>query len=111
LSGTQCGQRDEQFGQVSQGGVQQAADRVARLRCDGFGGAAEQRGLWHDRQHGKHKQERVRFRLQQFDGEQRRHEGQQPEQWIVLNFLEQGLHGNRFDGSRCSAVKTYATLI
>ena len=55
LSGTQRGQRDEQLGKVSQGGVQQTAYRVTRPGCDGFGGAAEQRSQRNDRQHRQHK--------------------------------------------------------
>jgi hypothetical protein len=55
LSGTQRGQRDEQLGKVSQGGVQQTTYRVTRPGCDGFGGAAEQRSQRNDRQHGQHK--------------------------------------------------------
>ena len=51
---------------------------IARLGRDGFGGAAEKGGQWHDRQHGKHKQERVRVRLEQVDRKQYGHEGEQP---------------------------------
>ena len=76
------------FGQVSERGVEQATDRVARLGRHGFGGVAEQRGQRHDGQDGKHKQQRVRFGLERLNDERDGHEGQQPEQRIVTDFLE-----------------------
>ncbi len=92
LSGAQRGERDQKLGHVSQGGVEEAADRAAGAGRDGLGGAAEQRRQWHDRQHGENEEERVRFGLEELDDEQNRHESQQPEQRIVSDLAEQGLH-------------------
>ena len=57
-------ERDDQFRQVSQRGVEQPADRVARLGGHGFGGVTQQRRQRHDRQHGQHEMQRVRFGLE-----------------------------------------------
>ena len=81
------------FGQVSERGVEQAADRIARLGRHGFGGVTQQRGQRHDGQDGQHKKQRVRFGLELLSGEHHGHEGQQPEQGIVTDFFEQGIHG------------------
>ena len=64
LPGAQRGERDDQFGQVSQRGVEQAADRIAGLGRHGFGGMTQQRGQRHDGQHGQHEEQRVRFGLE-----------------------------------------------
>ena len=54
-------ERDDQLGQVAERRVEQAADGVAGLGRDRFGGVAEQRGQRHDRQHRQDEQQRVRF--------------------------------------------------
>jgi hypothetical protein len=48
LPGAQCGQRDDQFGQIPQRSVEQPTDRIARFGRHGFGGVAQQRGQRHD---------------------------------------------------------------
>ena len=93
LPGAQGGERDDQFGQVSQRGVEQATDRIARLGRYGFGGVTQQRRQWHDGQDGQHEKQRVRFGLELLSGEHHGHEGQQPEQWIVTDFFKQEVHG------------------
>ena len=92
LPGAQGGQRDDQFGQVSQRGVEQAADRIARLGRHGFGGVTQQRRQRHDGQDGQHEEQRVRFGLELRGGEHHGHEGQQPEQRVVTDFFEQLFH-------------------
>ena len=101
LPGAQRGQRDDQFGQVSQRGVEQAADRIARLGRHGFGGVTQQRGQRHDGQHGQHEKQRVRFGLELLGGEHHGHEGQQPEQRIVTDFFKQGVHGGSLGSESC----------
>jgi hypothetical protein len=76
--GAQRGQRDDKFGQVSERGVEQATDGIARLGRHGFGGVTQQRCQWHDGQDGQHKKQRVRFGLKLLSGEHHGHEGQQP---------------------------------
>ena len=88
LPGAQRGQRDDQFGQVAERGVEQAADRIARLGRHGFGGVTQQRRQRHDGQHRQHEEQRVRFGLELRGNEHHRHEDQQPEQRIVTDFLE-----------------------
>ena len=56
LPGTQRRQRDDQFGQVPQRGVEQAADRIARFGSDGLGGMTQQRGQRHDREDRQQKE-------------------------------------------------------
>ena len=63
LPGAQRGERDDQFGQVAERGVEQATDRIARLGRHGFGGMTQQRRQRHDGQDGQHKEQRVRFGL------------------------------------------------
>ena len=92
MPGAQCGQRDDQFGQITQRGVEQTTDRIARLGRHGFGGVAQQRGQRHDSQDGQHKKKRVRFGLDLVSSEHHGHEGQQPEQGIVTDFLKQEVH-------------------
>ena len=93
LPSAQRGQCNDQFGQVTQRGVEQTADRIARLGRDGFGGVAQQRGQRHDSQDGQHKKKRMRFWLDFVSDEYHGHEGQQPEQGIVTDFLKQEVHG------------------
>ena len=88
LPGAQGGERDDQFGQVSQRGVEQAADRIARLGRHGFGGVTQQRRQRHDGQDGQHEEQRVRFGLELRGSEHHGHEDQQPEQRVVTDFLE-----------------------
>ena len=64
LPGAQGGERDDQFGQVSQRGVEQATDRIAGLGRHGFGGVTQQRGQRHDGQDRQHEEQRVRFGLE-----------------------------------------------
>ena len=90
--GAQRGERDDQLGQVAQRGVEQPADRVARLGRHRLGGVAQQRGQRHDGEHGQHEQQRVRLGPELRGGEHHRHEGQQPEQRVVADFLEERVH-------------------
>ena len=76
------------FGQVSERGVEQATDGIARLGRYGFGGVTQQHGQWNDGQNGQHEKQRVRFGLERLSGEYHGHEGQQPEQGIVTNFFK-----------------------
>ena len=64
LPGAQGGERDDQFRQIPQRGIEQATDRIARLGRHGFGGVTEQRGQRHDRQDGQHEEKRVRVVLE-----------------------------------------------
>ena len=52
LPGAQGGERNDQFGQVSERGVEQPADRIARLSCDRFSRMTQQRGQRYDSKHG-----------------------------------------------------------
>jgi hypothetical protein len=99
LPGAQSGQRDDKFGQVSERGVEQATDCIARLGRYGFGGVTEQHGQWHDGQDGQRKKQRVRFGLELLSSEHHGHEGQQPEQGIVTKFFKQGAHGGSLERS------------
>ena len=92
LPGAQGGQRDDQFGQVSQRGVKQAADRIARLGRDGFCGMTQQCGQRHDGQNGQHEKQRVLFGLELCGCKDDGHEHQQPQQRIVTNFFQQLFH-------------------
>ena len=93
LTGPQRRQRDDQLGQISKRGVEQAADRVACFRRDGFRGVAEQRGQRHDGQNGKDKQQRVRFGLECLGGQQDRHQREQPKEPVVADVPEQRVDG------------------
>ena len=53
-------QRDDQFGQVSQRGVEQAADRIARLGRHGFGGMTQEGSQRDDGQDREQEEQRVR---------------------------------------------------
>ena len=92
LPGTQGGDRDDQFGQVSQRGVEQPTDRIARFGRHGFGGVTQQHRQGQNGQYGQHEQQRVRFGLQLRGCKQHGHEYQQPEQRIVTDFFEEGVH-------------------
>ncbi len=63
LPGVQRGERDDEFGQVSECGVEQAADRVARPGRHGFGGVTEQGGERNHGEDGQHEVQRVRLWL------------------------------------------------
>ena len=89
LPGAQGGDRDDQFGQVSQRGVEQPADRIARFGRNGFGGVAQQNRQGHDGQDGQHEQRRVRFGLELRGRKHHGHEEQQPEQRVVTDFFDQ----------------------
>ena len=78
LPGTQRRERDDQFRQVSQCGIEQAPDRITRLGRHGFGSVAQQRRQRHDGEHREHEQQRVRFRLELMGCEHCGHEDQQP---------------------------------
>ena len=88
LPGAQSGQCDDEFGQVSERGVEQATDRIAGLGRYGFGGVTQQHGQWNQGQNGQREKQRVRFGLERLSGEYHGHEGQQPEQGIVTKFFE-----------------------
>ena len=90
--GAQRGQRDDQFGQVAERGVEQSADGVARLGRDGFSGVTQQRRQRHDGQHRQHEQQRMRFGFELLGDEHDGHEHQQPKQRIVANFLQEEFH-------------------
>ena len=83
LPGAQGGERDDQFRQVAQRGVEQAADRIAGLGRHRFGGVAQQRRQRHDGQHRQHEEQRVRVGLECLGDEHHGHEDQQPQQRIV----------------------------
>ena len=54
LTGAQRSQSDEQFGQITECGVEQPTDGVAGFVGDRFRGEAEQRGQWHNREDRQH---------------------------------------------------------
>ena len=103
LPGAQSRQRDDQLGQVSQRGVEQATRRVAGLGRNRFGGVTQQRGQRHDGEHGQHEEQRVRFGLELRGCKHHRHKGQQPEHRVVTDFFEQGIH--LFSGGRVNSCK------
>ena len=83
---------DDQFREVAERGVQQPAHGVARLRRDAFRRVAEQGGEGHDRQHGEHEECRVRLRGEVFAEEDGGHRGEQPQQWIRAQALQDLVH-------------------
>jgi len=89
LPGAQGGECDQKLGQVAQGRIEQSADCITRSRCHLFGGAAQQRRQWHDRQHRQDEMERVRLRRKLVRGDRDRHQDEQPQQWRVANVVEQ----------------------
>ena len=89
LPGAEGGECDHQLGQVAERRVQQAPDRVARLRGHGLGGVAQQGRQGHDGQDGQHEEQRVGVGRELLPGEDRRHEDQQPQQRIVADLLQQ----------------------
>ena len=93
LSGAQSGERNDQFRQIPQRGIEQATDRIPGLGRHGFGGVTEQGSQRHDGQDGEDEEKRVRVVRDSFDREHHGHEDQQPQQLVVLNFLEQWFHG------------------
>ena len=94
LPGAQGGERDDQFRQIPQRGIEQATDRIAGLGRHRLGGVTEQGRQRHDGQDGQHEQQRVRCRAASFCGrEHHGHEDQQPKQLVALNLLEQQFHG------------------
>jgi hypothetical protein len=72
----QGGERNHQFGQITQRGVEQPTHGVAGLRRHRLRGMAQQRGQRHDGQDGQHEEQRVRFRLKLRPGKQHGHECQ-----------------------------------
>jgi hypothetical protein len=92
LSGPQCGQRDEQLGQVSQGRVEKTADQVASLVSHRLGGEAEQSRQWDDGRNGQQEKQRVRFGLEELPEEDNRHEHQEPQQRHVTYLFKQRSH-------------------
>jgi hypothetical protein len=88
LPGAQRSERDQQLGQISQGGIEQAANHIAGPGRHGFCGAAQQSGQWHDGQDGQNKKKRVRFGADDLGDQYHRHQSQRPEQGIVPNFFE-----------------------
>jgi hypothetical protein len=79
-------------GQVPQRGVEQAADRIARLGRHRLGGMTQQHGQWHDREDRQQKEQRVCFGPDLPGDEHDGHKGQQPEQRIVTDFFQQSSH-------------------
>ena len=99
LPGAQGGERNDQFRQIPQRGIEQATDRIPGLGRHGFGGVTEQGGQRHDGQDGQYEEQRVRVVLECFGREHHGHEDQQPEQFVVLDFFEQWLHGSVLFGA------------
>ena len=64
LPGAQGGERNDQFRQVPQRGIEQATDRIPRLGRHRLGGVAEQGGERHDGQDGQDEEKRVRLGLE-----------------------------------------------
>jgi hypothetical protein len=92
LAGAQSRERNDQFRQIPQRGIEQAADRIPRLGRHGFGGVTEQGSQRHDGQDGQDEEKGVRVVRDLLRSKHHRHEDQQPEQLVVLYFLEQWLH-------------------
>ena len=69
MPGAQGGERDDQFCQVSERGIQQATDRVADFGGHGFGGMAQEHGQRHNGQNGQHEEQRVRIVIELLGGE------------------------------------------
>jgi hypothetical protein len=107
LPRAQRGQRNDEFRQVSKRCVEQAAHRIARLGRNGFRGVAEQSGERHDGQDRQYEQQRVSLRLERLPGEQHGYEDQQPEEGIVADLFQQGIHGQlrKDDPSRSGSPK------
>ena len=111
FAGAQGGERDDQFGQVPQRGVEQPTRRVAGLGRDGLGGVTQQCGQWHDGEHGQHEQQRVRFGLELRGCKHHRHKCQQPEQRVVTDFLEQRVHSSaHLSPSSVAAVNAFTAI-
>ncbi len=91
-AGTQRSDGDDQFREVAERGVQQSTDGIARFRRDAFGRMAEQGGEGHDREHGEHEQCRVRLWREVFAEEYGGHGGEQPQQWIRAQALQDLVH-------------------
>jgi hypothetical protein len=98
LAGAQRRERDDQFSQVSQRGVEQAADRIARLGRHRLGGMTQQHGQWHDREDRHQKEQRVCFGPSLPGYEHDGNKGQQPEQRVVTDFFQQSYHRFRQPG-------------
>ena len=92
LPGAQGGERDDQFRQVSQRGIEQSADPIARLGRHRFGGVAQQRRQRDDGQNGQHEMQRVRFWFEFVKHEDQRDEYEQPKQRVVADFFEELFH-------------------
>jgi hypothetical protein len=92
LPGVQRCERNDKFGQVSERGVERAADRVARPGRHGFGGVAQQRRQRHDGQQGHHEQHRVGPGLNLLGDENGGHQDEQPQKRLAADFREQGVH-------------------
>jgi hypothetical protein len=88
LPGAQGGERDDQFGQVPERGVEQPAHRVTGLGRHRLGGMAQQRRQGHDGQHGQNEEQHARFGTELLCREHDGHEYQQPEERIVTNFVQ-----------------------
>jgi hypothetical protein len=89
LPGAQRGHCNHQLGQVSECGVQQAANRVARLRRHRLGGVAEQRGQRDDGEDGQQEEPGVRVRCERLRGEHDGNEDEEPKQGRVTDLVEQ----------------------
>lgn len=99
--GTQSGERDDQFRQIPQRGVEQPAHRIARLGRHGFSGVTEQRRQGHNGQDRQHEEQRMRLVPELLRGKHDRNEGQQPEPRIVPDFVEQVFHAELGLGDSC----------
>jgi len=64
LAGPQGGECDDQFRQVSQGGVEQAADGITGFGRHRFGGMTQQRSQGHDGQDGQPEEQGVRLGIE-----------------------------------------------
>ena len=93
LPGAHGGERDDQFGQVPQRGVEQAADRIAGFGGHGFGGMTQEGSQRDDGQDREQEEQRVRCGLELLGGEHDGNKRQQPEQRVVTDFCEQKVHG------------------
>ncbi|EGE57159.1 hypothetical protein RHECNPAF_470037 [Rhizobium etli CNPAF512] len=89
FAGLQGSQRNDQFGQVSKGRVQQPACGVTRLGGNGFGRMTEQSCQGHDGEHRQDEERRMSFWEERRSHEYHRHGGEQPEYRAVADLFEQ----------------------
>ena len=98
LSGGQCGQGDDQLGQVAKGCVDQPACGIAGAFRHGLGRKAEQGGQRNNGKNGKQKQQRVGVGPDNFDDQDDRNKDQQPKERVTFDLVKEARHDIPFSG-------------